>query len=335
MSTGILNPDNYLSHLSPADAFQFEVVRNLYLAVLGVSRLFALCYVLLSVLGKSLPFDNCNSVFLSIGCCCVVSIISSSFLFLRRVQAVYANNRWVRRFFFTLWLVVGGMVTSVPIGVRAAHIPGTKYCIDSEPKQYVFAGTLFHVVFDTLVFLAISLKVGRSHSIQDARVSWSTLVSGKALPRLSRAILQGGQQYYLITSGVYIILVILLGLPSIPPPYRNMLAFPTVSITASMACRVYRNIKLLDISEGMSPLPVSDLNFAGGNHAHKDRLSHIPLSLTSSESVELRSHLGGTISSGTPAISTVTRSQGAWSGQPAEVRKPERSLTCETQPHAT
>lgn len=37
MSTGILNPDNYLSHLSAADAFQFEVARNLYLAVLGVS----------------------------------------------------------------------------------------------------------------------------------------------------------------------------------------------------------------------------------------------------------------------------------------------------------
>ncbi len=36
MSSGALNPDNYLGHLSPADAFQFEVARNLYLAVLGV-----------------------------------------------------------------------------------------------------------------------------------------------------------------------------------------------------------------------------------------------------------------------------------------------------------
>ncbi|KAF9449864.1 hypothetical protein P691DRAFT_798801 [Macrolepiota fuliginosa MF-IS2] len=228
MSTGILNPDNYLSYLSPADAFQFEVARNLCLAVLGAtiwdilvyipddlkilrmqkairpvnicfvtSRLFALCYVLLSVLGKTIPFDNCNPVFLSIGCCCVVSIISSSFLFLRRVQAVYANDRWIRRFFFTLWLVVGGMMISVPIEVRAAHIPGTKYCIDLETKRHVITCILFHVIFDTLILLAISLEVGRSYSTQDARVSWSTLVSGKALPRLSRAVLQGGQQYYL------------------------------------------------------------------------------------------------------------------------------------------
>lgn len=136
-------------------------------------------------------------MFISIGCCCILSISSSSFLFLRRVQAVYADNCWVKRAFFALWLADGGLEFTVPIGVRASHIPGTKYCIDSEPKHYVIAGGIIPVIFDTFVFLAISYKIGTSHSAQDARVSWSTLVSGKALPRLSRAILQGGQQYYL------------------------------------------------------------------------------------------------------------------------------------------
>lgn len=37
MASSIPNPDNYLGHLTPADAFQYEVSRNLYLAVLGVS----------------------------------------------------------------------------------------------------------------------------------------------------------------------------------------------------------------------------------------------------------------------------------------------------------
>lgn len=37
MKTPILNPNNYLSNLTPADAFEFEVARNLYVAVLGVS----------------------------------------------------------------------------------------------------------------------------------------------------------------------------------------------------------------------------------------------------------------------------------------------------------
>jgi hypothetical protein len=100
-------------------------------------------------------------------------------------------------FFSALWLIEDGLGVTVPLGVRAANIPGTKYCIDSEPRRYVIAGGFIPVVFDTFVLLAISYKIGTSHSTQDLRVSWSTLVSGRALPRLSRAILQGGQQYYL------------------------------------------------------------------------------------------------------------------------------------------
>ncbi|KAF9449863.1 hypothetical protein P691DRAFT_811553 [Macrolepiota fuliginosa MF-IS2] len=112
-----------------------------------------------------------------------------------------------------------------------------------------------------------------------------------------------------------------------------MVALPAVSLTASMACRVYRNIKLFDVSEEMSPLPVSDLNFAGGNHTHKDGRSCVSFSLASSES--MRNRLGGTISSSTPGTDIAARSQSTWSGQSVEVRKPERSLTCETRPHAT
>ncbi len=145
----------------------------------------------------AIPFRNCDPLFISIGCCCILSILSSSFLFLRRVQAVYAGNRWVSIFFFVLWLVDGGLEVVVPLGVRATHIPGTQYCIDSEPEHYVIAGGFIPVVFDTFVFLAISYKIGTTHSTRDVKVSWSTLVSGKALPRLSRAVLQGGQQYYL------------------------------------------------------------------------------------------------------------------------------------------
>lgn len=36
----VLNPDSYLNHWSPENAFQIEVARNLYLAVLGVRSRF-------------------------------------------------------------------------------------------------------------------------------------------------------------------------------------------------------------------------------------------------------------------------------------------------------
>ncbi|KAF5353965.1 hypothetical protein D9756_006954 [Leucocoprinus leucothites] len=356
----ILNPNNYLGHLSPADAFQFEVARNLYIAVLGAtiwdilvyipddikilrmqrgiravnvcfvtSRIFALCYVLLSTLAKTIPLDNCAPIFIAIGCCCILSISSSSFLFLRRVQAVWAGNRWVSGIFTILWVLDWALEIVVPVGVRAVHIPDTKYCIDSQPEHYVLAGGIIPVIFDTFVFLAISYKIAVSYSTLDVKVSWGTLVSGKALPRLSRAILQGGQQYYLITAGVYIILVILLGLPSIPPIYRNMFAFPSVSLTASMACRVYRNIMLLDLSADTLRLPVSDINFAQQPTLRYDPHHPVP---PAAQPMELQNPPTGTHSSGTLGATSTLKSQSGWSEHPPELRVPERSLAQETNP---
>jgi hypothetical protein len=113
------------------------------------------------------------------------------------VEAVYPNNNWVKRFFSVLWFINGGIEVTVVLGVRAFHARDTLHCLDAQPDPYVIAGGLAPVVFDTLVFLAISYKMVATHSTLDAKVSWRTLISGKALPRLSRAILQGGQQYYL------------------------------------------------------------------------------------------------------------------------------------------
>ncbi|KXN83153.1 hypothetical protein AN958_01766 [Leucoagaricus sp. SymC.cos] len=343
----ILNPDNYLSYLRPAEAFEFEVARNLYIAVLGAtiwdilvyipddtkilrmqkgiravkicfvtSRLFALCYVLLSVLAKAMPLDNCNPMFIAIGCCCIASISSSSFLFLRRVQAVWANNRWVKGIFFVLWLIDGGLVVTVPVGVHATHIPGTKYCIDSPPARYVIAGGIIPVIFDTFVFFTISYKIASAHSTIDAKVSWGTLVSGKALPRLSRAILQGGQQYYLITAGVYIILVILLELPSIPPIYRNI------------------NVKFLDLSAETLRLPVSDINFARENPTLKNYHHTKPsFSTSASPPMELRSRVGDiVVPSATLDATSVTKSQSSWLDRAVDLRLPEPSLAYEARP---
>lgn len=62
---------------------------------------------------------------------------------------------------------------------------------------YVAAVGLVSAFFDTAVFVAVSYKISVSHSGLSLGVAWDTVVSGRALPRLSRAVLQGGQQYYL------------------------------------------------------------------------------------------------------------------------------------------
>lgn len=54
-----------------------------------------------------------------------------------------------------------------------------------------------------------------------------------------------------MTAGVMILVGILLYLPSMHQVLKAMLAIPLVPLVASMACRVFRNIKLYDFKVPM------------------------------------------------------------------------------------
>ncbi|KAJ3575345.1 hypothetical protein NP233_g1150 [Leucocoprinus birnbaumii] len=225
-SSTFLNPDTYLNHLSPSDGLGFEIGRNVTLVTLGMliwdiliyipedfrvfrrnplqcvvlcfifSRIFALGYVLLGVMERTMPFKHPRAPSMINTFLGVLALTTSTFLFLRRLHAVYSDSRWVRWCFTALWTLYAGVEFSVPFGINPTFIPGTHYYSDTDIKPYVgFSGILL-LVYDTAVFIAISVKIATSHNSTDERVRWSTIVSGKALPRLSRAILQGGQQYY-------------------------------------------------------------------------------------------------------------------------------------------
>jgi hypothetical protein len=88
-------------------------------------------------------------------------------------------------------------MTTTAFGVRLEPVPGTRYCIYTVVQQYMSAAGFVWFLFDGLVFLAVSYKIATSYSSTEDGLSWNTIVSGRALPRLSRAILQGGQQYFL------------------------------------------------------------------------------------------------------------------------------------------
>ncbi|KAK7056359.1 hypothetical protein VNI00_002913 [Paramarasmius palmivorus] len=265
------NPDVYLNHIPPKTAAQFEVSRNIYLATLGafvwdllsslpediyllqhfnsntipyfLSRVTALLYVLLSVIAKTTPGPDCVKLEFAITSFWVVSMAMSSFLFLRRTLAVFADSKIVRVFFCFLWVANIGMSVTAPLGSRASALGNTRYCINGGIKHYVGAAVVMPLVFDSLVFLAISYKILTTHTGQDDNWSWRTVVSPrKTLPRLSRALFRGGQQYYLVTVGINILVVILITTPSVPPIYQATFTIPEVALTSSMACRVYRNL---------------------------------------------------------------------------------------------
>jgi hypothetical protein len=131
----------------------------------------------------------------------MLTTITSSFLFLRRVQAVYSNEKRVQHLFSFLYIILSGSEISVPLLVNGNANPGTNAFKDDgiSPLAAICVFTLF--IFDTSVLLAISYKITKTFSAlpgqSSPRASLYTFVSGGALPRLSRAVLKGGQQYYL------------------------------------------------------------------------------------------------------------------------------------------
>lgn len=106
------------------------------------------------------------------------------------------GNSWIWWFFSILWLAHIACEASFFIGMAPRDIPGTLRFQDNGAKPSLTASMYGIVAFDTCVFLAISYRMGTTYTA-DEHNRWDTIVSGKALPRLSRAILQGGQQYYL------------------------------------------------------------------------------------------------------------------------------------------
>ncbi len=83
----------------------------------------------------------------------------TSFLFLRRVQAVYHGNRYVQCAFTLLWAGKSGIVVMLIPGTHAKHISGTGYCIVYDAQRYVPITNFMPAVFDTLVFFAVSYRI--------------------------------------------------------------------------------------------------------------------------------------------------------------------------------
>ncbi|KAJ3567094.1 hypothetical protein NP233_g6582 [Leucocoprinus birnbaumii] len=287
------NPDTYLNHFPPAQAAQFEAARNLSLAVLGNSaperfpsgigvlrdvkasttvrrtntlvltnafRLFALTFTALAVIEFTHPVDHCNAINYCIGVGCVLTISSTTFIFLQRLRAVYSGNKRVQIIAILLWIGVVITMAFTVVDARSAHVPGTNYCAYMVVDRSLLANGVVFVAFDTFAFLAISYKIGYTHLDLEDGAGFVAAVSGRALPRLSQAVIRGGQQYYLITLCLQIPVLVLTAIPSVSPNLKLMLTFPLGCLAASMACRIFRNMKM-DDNQLRFPATVSDVNF--------------------------------------------------------------------------
>lgn len=121
---------------------------------------------------------DCNAVMISINVFCLLTMSVTSFLFLRRVQAVYAGNHFVWWIFGFLWFGIIAADVMLFLGTHSRHIPGTYYCMLYGVKQYVSATSFIPAAFDTLVFFAISYKIA-FRSINTVGADWSKVILGE------------------------------------------------------------------------------------------------------------------------------------------------------------
>jgi hypothetical protein len=126
-----------------------------------------------------------------------MSLVCSSYLFLQRLRAVYADSPKVRQCFTLFWAIPILSESTLLFSVKPAYVPKTQHFKDSGIQPLLSLVFFMAVAFDSSVFLAISYKIGIAHVVSDSEKGWRRYVLGRALPHLSHAVLRGGQQYYL------------------------------------------------------------------------------------------------------------------------------------------
>lgn len=146
------------------------------------------------------PVSNCGIIALLVATSQVISTAAASYLFLKRVHAVYHANKLVQHVFSILWLLcVGTNCVALPTALhKDAEIADTKHCFPAQSWSALLIAYNGHTFFDILVYLAITYKILSTYPFgQAGHRRWMPFYVTKTLPHISRAVLQGGQQYYL------------------------------------------------------------------------------------------------------------------------------------------
>ncbi|KAK0220416.1 hypothetical protein IW262DRAFT_1461680 [Armillaria fumosa] len=263
-----------LTHLDAASASQWKVSLSLYAVALGgylwdiainlendyqllfkhrityptviyyTSRVFTLGYILTNFVTRVADIPNCDAYDIALGICNVLSQTFTSLLFFFRVTAVWNRNRYIFFFFTFLWFgVIAGAIT-VPVGIRSAHIGTTEQCINIRVPEYDQLSIILPLIFDSCTFIAITYRILMFTNINEETASGRLRAFfGRGVPIVSRNLLLGGQQYYLVAVCGNIVCLVLVRVPGLPSVYRAMCTVPILAIINAMACIVFRMIK--------------------------------------------------------------------------------------------
>ncbi|THU81160.1 hypothetical protein K435DRAFT_937773 [Dendrothele bispora CBS 962.96] len=178
-------------------------------------------------------------------------VVGSTFgLFYLRARAICLDHPLVRSLLLTLWLAIVGS-SSVAFFVLNAAPSANKWVssciINLDHFNASAAVALTAMVHDTAVFVAISWKMYKFvHPSRSGSHRAVTLFipSPTASSSLWKCILQDGQIFYLISLFWEVLVTILTLMSSIGSYYRFFMLSAHLIIVNSMACHVFRNVRL-------------------------------------------------------------------------------------------
>ncbi|KZP16247.1 hypothetical protein FIBSPDRAFT_1047617 [Athelia psychrophila] len=180
-----------------------------------------------------------------------VAIVSTSFLFVLRVRAVYLRSRTITIVFGALWVVTSSISIgfSAFVAIDVERVPYHTYCKSTFKPNPVPATMAF--VHDTMVFLAISYRLAANAvPAADWRSRVLSIVTGRGLFSLSRSLMEGGQLYYLVTTVVFFANLAVMNWPSVHDIWVHYdLIGLYSSLTNMMACLVFRGVALGQIEK--------------------------------------------------------------------------------------
>ena len=120
----------------------------------------------------------------------------NSSLFLLRIWGVFYGSKPVISLFSILWLSTFASFPSI-FAIKSHSIGPTNYCIVQNAPHLVSLAFTVTVVFDTLVFLAITFRIIFDSPVQGWKARLGLFFNGKNIDRISKALLQTGQVYYM------------------------------------------------------------------------------------------------------------------------------------------
>ncbi|KAH0581337.1 hypothetical protein H2248_012429 [Termitomyces sp. 'cryptogamus'] len=275
-----------LSHVDSDFKLLFRHKIGIPTIVYFLSRASVLVYVSLNVIFITAALPNCQIIEKTICVLYHITFSSTAFLFFLRVRAVFNKNKFIVMFFAALWLgVLGGSLTVATVS-NGFHLGPTRYCISTEFKPYASAAPIAFTVNDTFVFFAISWRLLSSGTLRCEKLDMKSLMLGKYLPAFSRALLQDGQVYYLVSITSNLVDVVTTWVGAVP--YRLMFAIFNITLTNMMACRVFRHTRFGKfredtISTRWLAAQLGNLDLEAGNGGGRSSLRFVSFRSTENE----------------------------------------------------